>query len=96
MAGLDLLHHADLLPAIRHQLHTTVGLCLLSTFAGHRLCAVHSVDTRIITNCACISRKNYKSENMETLLGIKGPDFVMVAADSTQAQSIIMMKEGTH
>lgn len=31
---------------------------------------------------------------METLLGIKGPDFVMVAADSTQAQSIIMMKEG--
>lgn len=33
---------------------------------------------------------------METLLGIKGPDFVMVAADSTQAQSIIMMKEGTN
>lgn len=31
---------------------------------------------------------------METVLGIKGPDFVMVAADSTQAQSIIMMKEG--
>lgn len=31
---------------------------------------------------------------METLLGIKGPDFVMVAADSTQAHSIMMMKEG--
>lgn len=31
---------------------------------------------------------------METLLGIKGPDFVMLAADSTQAHSIIMMKEG--
>lgn len=31
---------------------------------------------------------------METILGIKGPDFVMVAADCTQAHSIIMMKEG--
>lgn len=31
---------------------------------------------------------------METLLGIKGPDFVMLAADCTQAHSIIMMKEG--
>ncbi|CAD7088466.1 unnamed protein product [Hermetia illucens] len=30
---------------------------------------------------------------METILGIKGPDFVMVAADCTQAHSIIMMKE---
>lgn len=31
---------------------------------------------------------------METILGIKGPDFVMLAADCTQAHSIIMMKEG--
>lgn len=31
---------------------------------------------------------------METTLGIKGRDFVMVAADCTQAHSIIMMKEG--
>lgn len=31
---------------------------------------------------------------METLLGIKGPDFIMLAADCTQAHSIIMMKEG--
>ncbi|KAJ6645874.1 putative proteasome subunit beta type-2 [Pseudolycoriella hygida] len=30
---------------------------------------------------------------METVLGIKGPDFVMLAADCTQAHSIIMMKE---
>ncbi|XP_068150866.1 probable proteasome subunit beta type-2 [Drosophila tropicalis] len=30
---------------------------------------------------------------METLLGIKGPDFVMLAADSTHARSIIVMKE---
>lgn len=32
---------------------------------------------------------------METILGIKGPDFVMLAADCTHAHSIIMMKEGT-
>lgn len=31
---------------------------------------------------------------METILGIRGPDFVMVAADTTQARSIIVMKEG--
>lgn len=31
---------------------------------------------------------------METILGIKGPDFVMLAADCTHAHSIIMMKEG--
>jgi len=31
---------------------------------------------------------------METLLGIKGPDFVMLAADTTHARSIIVMKEG--
>ncbi|XP_022233741.1 probable proteasome subunit beta type-2 [Drosophila obscura] len=30
---------------------------------------------------------------METLLGIKGPDFVMLAADTTHARSIIVMKE---
>lgn len=30
---------------------------------------------------------------METILGIKGNDFVMVAADCTQAHSIIAMKE---
>ena len=30
---------------------------------------------------------------METILGIRGPDFVMVAADTTQARSIIVMKE---
>lgn len=33
---------------------------------------------------------------METVLGIKGPDFVMLAADCTQAQSIILMKEGRY
>lgn len=33
---------------------------------------------------------------METLLGIKGPDFVMLAADTTHARSIIVMKEGKH
>lgn len=32
---------------------------------------------------------------METILGIKGPDFVMLAADCTLAHSIIMMKEGS-
>lgn len=31
---------------------------------------------------------------METILGIKGPDFVMVAADSTHARSIMVMKTG--
>lgn len=31
---------------------------------------------------------------METILGIKGEDFVMVAADCTQAHSIISLKEG--
>ncbi|TMW46751.1 hypothetical protein DOY81_008171 [Sarcophaga bullata] len=30
---------------------------------------------------------------METILGIRGPDFVMVAEDTTQARSIIVMKE---
>ncbi|KAH8339427.1 hypothetical protein KR074_008327 [Drosophila pseudoananassae] len=30
---------------------------------------------------------------METLLGIKGPDFVMLAADTTHARSIIVMKD---
>ncbi|KAH8269342.1 hypothetical protein KR018_005253, partial [Drosophila ironensis] len=30
---------------------------------------------------------------METLLGIKGPDFVMLAADTTHARSIVVMKE---
>ena len=31
---------------------------------------------------------------METILGICGLDFVMVAADTTQAQSVIVMKGG--
>lgn len=31
---------------------------------------------------------------METILGIKGADFVMLAADCTQAHSIITLKEG--
>lgn len=31
---------------------------------------------------------------METILGIKGHDFVMLAADCTQAHSIISLKEG--
>lgn len=31
---------------------------------------------------------------METILGIKGKDFVMLAADCSQAHSIIMLKEG--
>lgn len=31
---------------------------------------------------------------METILGIKGKDFVMLAADCTQAHSIISLKEG--
>lgn len=31
---------------------------------------------------------------METILGIKGKDFVMLAADCTQAHSIITLKEG--
>lgn len=31
---------------------------------------------------------------METILGIKGEDFVMLAADCTQAHSIISLKEG--
>lgn len=33
---------------------------------------------------------------METILGIKGPDFVMLAADCTQAHSIITLKEGKY
>lgn len=33
---------------------------------------------------------------METILGIKGPDFVMVAADSTHARSIMVMKTGKY
>lgn len=35
-----------------------------------------------------------KFDIMETILGIKGPDFVMLAADCTQAHSIITLKEG--
>lgn len=31
---------------------------------------------------------------METILGLKGADFVMIAADCTQAHSIITLKEG--
>lgn len=31
---------------------------------------------------------------METILGLKGADFVMLAADCTQAHSIITLKEG--
>lgn len=31
---------------------------------------------------------------METLLGVKGKDFVMIAADSTHANSIIVLKSG--
>lgn len=34
------------------------------------------------------------SNIMETILGIKGNDFVMLAADCTQAHSIISLKEG--
>ncbi|XP_055544754.1 proteasome subunit beta type-2-like [Wyeomyia smithii] len=30
---------------------------------------------------------------METLIGIRGPDFVMLAADSSHAQSIIVLKD---
>lgn len=33
---------------------------------------------------------------METILGIKGADFVMLAADCTQAHSIISLKEGIY
>lgn len=33
---------------------------------------------------------------METILGIKGPDFVMVAADATHARSIMVMKTGNY
>jgi len=32
---------------------------------------------------------------MEYLIGIQGPDFVLVAADSVAASSIIKMKDGT-
>lgn len=31
---------------------------------------------------------------METILGIKGKDFVMLAADCAQAHSIITLKDG--
>jgi len=31
---------------------------------------------------------------METLLGIKGKDFVMLAADKTQINSIFVLKDG--
>lgn len=42
-------------------------------------------------SCRTIQIQFYK---METILGIKGEDFVMVAADCTQAHSIISLKEG--
>lgn len=32
---------------------------------------------------------------MEYLIGIQGPDFVLVAADNVAASSIIQMKHGT-
>lgn len=41
--------------------------------------------------CRPVQIQFYK---METILGIKGEDFVMVAADCTQAHSIISLKEG--
>lgn len=31
---------------------------------------------------------------MDTILGIRGPTFVMLAADTTQARSIVVMKQG--
>lgn len=31
---------------------------------------------------------------METVIGIRGPDFVMLAADCVQASSIVVMKSG--
>lgn len=33
---------------------------------------------------------------METILGIKGPDFVMLASDTMQAKSLVFMKDGNH
>ncbi|KAH8412732.1 hypothetical protein KR009_004975 [Drosophila setifemur] len=33
---------------------------------------------------------------METILGIKGPDFVMLASDTMQAKSLIFMKDGNY
>lgn len=42
-------------------------------------------------SCRAVQIQFYK---METILGIKGEDFVMVAADCTQAHSIISLKEG--
>jgi hypothetical protein len=41
-----------------------------------------------------LSKDNLNGAKMETILGIKGPDFVMLAADCTQAHSIITLKEG--
>lgn len=31
---------------------------------------------------------------METLMGIRGPDFVMLAADCSHAHSIMVLKDG--
>jgi len=33
---------------------------------------------------------------MECLIGVQGKDFVLVAADSSNARSIVRMKEGIH
>lgn len=33
---------------------------------------------------------------METIIGIKGKDFVMLAADSTHPHSIMVLKDGNY
>lgn len=41
-------------------------------------------------------RNRSRGTNMEYLIGIQGPDFVLVAADTIAANSIIQMKHGIH
>jgi hypothetical protein len=42
------------------------------------------------------SQKLIKYIKMETLLGLKGQDFVMVAADRSHAHSIMVLKDGKY
>lgn len=41
-----------------------------------------------------LSHRVVSASNMECLIGIQGPDFVLVASDSGSGRSIIRMKDG--
>lgn len=41
-----------------------------------------------------VAKSSFSASNMECLIGIQGPDFVLVASDSGSGRSIIRMKDG--